>query len=34
MIELVELTPAVDAFFGSIKALSVGWDGTDLIRRP
>jgi hypothetical protein len=34
MIELVELTPAVDAFFGSIKALSEGWDGTDLIRRP
>jgi len=34
MIELIELTPEVDAFFGSIRALSVDWDGTDLIRGP
>ena len=34
MIELIELTPEVDAHFGSIKALSEHWDGTDLIHRP
>ena len=31
---MVELTPEVDAFFGSIKALSDDWDGTELIHRP
>jgi len=30
---MVELTPEVDAFFGSIKALSDDWDGTELIHR-
>lgn len=34
MIELIELTPQVDAHFGSIKALAELWDGTDLIHRP
>ena len=34
MIELIELTPEADAFFGSIKALCDAWDGTDLIHRP
>lgn len=34
MIELIELTPEVDAFFGSIKKLSDSWDGTELIHRP
>jgi len=34
MIELIELTPEVDAHFGSVKALSENWDGTDLIHRP
>lgn len=34
MIELIELTPEADAFFGSIKALCDAWDGTELIHRP
>jgi hypothetical protein len=34
MVELIELTPEVDAHFGAIKALSEHWDGTDLIHRP
>jgi len=33
MLEVIEITPAAEQLFGMIRAASVGWDGTDPIRR-
>lgn len=34
MIELIELTPVVEALFGDLEAASVDWDGNNPVRRP
>lgn len=34
MIELIERGPAIDGFFRLVRESSVGWDGSDPVRRP
>ncbi len=33
MVELIEITPPVEEFFTMVQRASVGWDGTDPVRR-
>ena len=34
MLELIEMTPAVEGLWSMIRHASIGWDGSDPVRRP
>lgn len=34
MIELIEISPDVEALFAGVKDMSINWNGSDVVRRP